>query len=137
MGFWRGAGQPFATIVAGLAALTAGALALHNGEHSASPDAAALEKAFNIKTIRQLGSNKFFAVAAPLVDARRSRVSREGVVTYEATAGSPRADFWSNGTTTLASGEFFASWYADSRVAGTASRSRYTPISCSRTLIRC
>ena len=67
VGFWRGAGQPFATIVAGLAALTAGALALHNGEHSASPDAAALEKAFNIKTIRQLGSNKFFAVAAPLV----------------------------------------------------------------------
>lgn len=30
-------------------------------------DAAALEKAFNIKTIRQLGSNKFFAVAAGLV----------------------------------------------------------------------
>ena len=30
-------------------------------------DAAALEKAFNIKTIRQLGSNKFFAVAAALV----------------------------------------------------------------------
>jgi predicted ATPase len=29
--------------------------------------AAALEKAFNIKTIRQLGSNKFFAVAAALV----------------------------------------------------------------------
>ena len=28
---------------------------------------AALEKAFNIKTIRQLGSNKFFAVAAALV----------------------------------------------------------------------
>jgi hypothetical protein len=26
-------------------------------------------------------------------DARRSRVSREGVVTYDATAGSPRADF--------------------------------------------
>ena len=26
-------------------------------------------------------------------DTRRSRVSREGVVTYEATAGSPRADF--------------------------------------------
>ena len=69
VGFWRGAGQPFATIVAGLAALTAGALALHNGEHSASRRAyaAALEKAFNIKTIRQLGSNKFFAVAAPLV----------------------------------------------------------------------
>ena len=30
-------------------------------------DAAALEKAFNIKTFRQLGSNKFFAVAAALV----------------------------------------------------------------------
>lgn len=30
-------------------------------------DAVALEKAFNIKTIRQLGSNKFFAVAAALV----------------------------------------------------------------------
>ena len=30
-------------------------------------DAAALEKAFNIKTIRQLGSNKFLAVAAALV----------------------------------------------------------------------
>jgi len=30
-------------------------------------DAAALEKAFNIKTIRQLGSNRFFAVAAALV----------------------------------------------------------------------
>ena len=30
-------------------------------------DAAALEKAFNIKTIRQLGSNKFFSVAAALV----------------------------------------------------------------------
>jgi predicted ATPase len=29
--------------------------------------AAALEKAFDIKTIRQLGSNKFFAVAAALV----------------------------------------------------------------------
>jgi len=26
-----------------------------------------LEKAFNIKTIRQLGSNRFFAVAAALV----------------------------------------------------------------------
>jgi uncharacterized protein (DUF1330 family) len=38
--------------------------------------------------------------------------------------------------TTLAYGEFFPSWYADSRVAGTASRSRYTPISCSRILIR-
>jgi hypothetical protein len=30
-------------------------------------DAAAVEKAFNIKTIRQLGSNTFFAVAAALV----------------------------------------------------------------------
>jgi hypothetical protein len=30
-------------------------------------DAAALENAFNIKTIRQLGSNKFFTVAAALV----------------------------------------------------------------------
>lgn len=30
-------------------------------------DAAALEKAFNIKTVRQLGSNKFFALAAALV----------------------------------------------------------------------
>ncbi len=30
-------------------------------------DAGALEKAFNIKTVRQLGSNKFFAVAAALV----------------------------------------------------------------------
>jgi hypothetical protein len=72
VGFWRGAGQPFATVVAGLAALTAGALALHNGEQqrlSGEQDAAALEKAFNIKTIRdsQLGSNKFFAVAAALV----------------------------------------------------------------------
>jgi hypothetical protein len=48
----------------------AGALALHNGEQqrlSGEQDAAALEKAFNIKTIRQLGSNKFFAVAAALV----------------------------------------------------------------------
>jgi hypothetical protein len=70
VGFWRGAGQPFATAVAGLAALTAKALALHNGEQqrlSGEQDAAALEKAFNIKTIRQLGSNKFFAVAAALV----------------------------------------------------------------------
>ena len=49
----------------------------------------------------------------------------------------PALIFWSNGTTTLASGGFFRSWYADSRVAGTASRSRYTPISCSRILIRC
>ncbi len=30
-------------------------------------DAAALLKAFNIKTVRQLGSNKFFAFAAALV----------------------------------------------------------------------
>lgn len=30
-------------------------------------DAAALEKAFGIKTVRQLGSNKFFALAAALV----------------------------------------------------------------------
>ncbi len=30
-------------------------------------DAAALEKAFNIKTVRQLGSNKYFAFAAALV----------------------------------------------------------------------
>ncbi len=30
-------------------------------------DAAALEKAFNIKTVRQLGSNKFFTLAAALV----------------------------------------------------------------------
>ena len=30
-------------------------------------DAAGLEKAFNIKTVRQLGSNKFLAVAAALV----------------------------------------------------------------------
>ncbi len=30
-------------------------------------DAVALEKAFNIKTVRQLGSNRFFAVAAALV----------------------------------------------------------------------
>jgi hypothetical protein len=30
-------------------------------------DAAALEKAFNIKTVRQLGSNEFFALAAALV----------------------------------------------------------------------
>jgi hypothetical protein len=70
VGIWRGAGQPFATVVAGLAALTAGALALHNGEQqrrSGEQDAAALEKAFNTKTIRQLGSNKFFAVAAALV----------------------------------------------------------------------
>ena len=95
VGFWRGAGQPFATVVAGLAALTAGALALHNGEQqrpSGEQDAAALQKAFNIKTIRQLGSNKFFAVAAALATLE-SRVSREGVVTCEATAGSPRADF--------------------------------------------
>ena len=54
----------------GLAALTTGAIALHNGEQqrlSGEQDAAALQKAFNIKTIRQLGSNKFFAVAAALV----------------------------------------------------------------------
>ena len=49
----------------------------------------------------------------------------------------PALIFWSNGTVTLASGESFASWYADSRAAGTDSRSRYTPISCSRTLTRC
>jgi hypothetical protein len=30
-------------------------------------DAAALAKAFNIKTVRQLGSNKFFAFASALV----------------------------------------------------------------------
>jgi hypothetical protein len=30
-------------------------------------DAAALAQAFNIKTVRQLGTNKFFAVAAALV----------------------------------------------------------------------
>jgi hypothetical protein len=30
-------------------------------------DAAALATAFNIKTVRQLGSNKFFAIAAALV----------------------------------------------------------------------
>ena len=30
-------------------------------------DAAALAQAFNIKTVRQLGANKFFAVAAALV----------------------------------------------------------------------
>jgi hypothetical protein len=30
-------------------------------------DAAALAEAFNIKTVRQLGSNKFFRVAAALV----------------------------------------------------------------------
>ena len=89
VGFWRGAGQPFATVVAGLAALTAGALALSQ-----------------------------WRTTAPSL-------------------AHPALIFWSNGTTTLASGEFFASWYADSRVAGTASRSRYTPISCSRTLIRC
>jgi hypothetical protein len=35
-------------------------------------DAAALEKAFNIKTVRQLGSNKFFAVAAALVALERA-----------------------------------------------------------------
>jgi len=54
----------------GLAALTAGALALHNGEQqrlSGEQDAAALEKVFNIKTIRRLGWNKFFAVVAALV----------------------------------------------------------------------
>jgi len=76
VGFWRGAGQPFATAVAGLAALTAKALALHNGEQqrlSGEQDAAALEKAFNIKTIRQLGSNKFFAVAAALVRLEEAR----------------------------------------------------------------
>jgi hypothetical protein len=42
--------------------------------------------------------------------------------------------FWSNGTTTLAS---FRSWYANSRVAGTAFSPRYTSISCSSILIRC
>jgi hypothetical protein len=39
----------------------------NNSALSGEQDAAALEKAFNINTIRQLGSNKFFAVAAALV----------------------------------------------------------------------
>jgi hypothetical protein len=30
-GFWRGAGQPFATTLAALAAISAAAIALHNG----------------------------------------------------------------------------------------------------------
>jgi len=42
---------------------------LPRGRSRASPRRTqpALEKAFNIKTIRQLGSNRFFAVAAALV----------------------------------------------------------------------
>jgi hypothetical protein len=35
-------------------------------------DAAALEKAFNIKTVRQLGGNKFFGVASALVALENS-----------------------------------------------------------------
>jgi hypothetical protein len=46
----------------------------------------------HVKTIRQLGSNKFFAVAAALVTLEEPGKPL-GVVTYEATAGSPRADF--------------------------------------------
>lgn len=37
-GFWRSAGQPFATVVAGMAALAAGALALYNGERQRAND---------------------------------------------------------------------------------------------------
>jgi hypothetical protein len=35
-------------------------------------DAAALAKAFNIKTVRQLGTNKFYAVAAALVASEKA-----------------------------------------------------------------
>ncbi|WP_229481246.1 pentapeptide repeat-containing protein [Mycolicibacterium mageritense] len=37
-GFWRSAGQPFATVIAGMAALAAGALALYNGERQRASD---------------------------------------------------------------------------------------------------
>jgi hypothetical protein len=38
-GFWRGAGQPFATVVTGMAALAAGGLAFYNGERQRVTDA--------------------------------------------------------------------------------------------------
>ncbi|TSD40199.1 pentapeptide repeat-containing protein [Rhodococcus sp. KBS0724] len=38
-GFWKGAGQPFATVVAGMAALAAGALAFYNGERQRDAEA--------------------------------------------------------------------------------------------------
>ncbi|WAM19195.1 pentapeptide repeat-containing protein [Rhodococcus sp. JS3073] len=37
-GFWKGAGQPFATVIAGMAALAAGALAFYNGERQRSAE---------------------------------------------------------------------------------------------------
>ena len=69
------------------------------------------------------------------VESLRARLMETG--DEAAARAHPVLITWSNGTTTLAYGEFFRSWYADSRVAGTASRSRYTAISCSRILIRC
>lgn len=49
----------------------------------------------------------------------------------------PVMDFWSNRAMTREVGGLSLSWYADSRVAGTASSPRYTAITCSRILIRC
>ena len=69
VGFWRRAGRPFATAVAGLPH-SPPEPSRYNGEQqrlSGEQDAAALEKVFNIKTIRRLGWNKFFAVVAALV----------------------------------------------------------------------
>jgi len=37
--FWENAGQPFATVIAGMAALAAGALALYNGERQRTEEA--------------------------------------------------------------------------------------------------
>jgi hypothetical protein len=64
------------------------------------------------------------------------QILRDGQPAPKKLAGG-RLIFWPNGTTMLASGGFFRSWYADSRVAGNPSRSRYTPTSCSRIMIRC
>jgi hypothetical protein len=55
-------------------------------------DAEALQKAFNVKTVRQVGTNKFFAFAAARVALEKAGWLRSGPATNPGSA-SERADY--------------------------------------------
>lgn len=77
-GFWRGAGQPFATVIAGMAALAAGGLAFYNGERQRVTEAEQREiesqqwrEEQRRETAKDLRT-RFIAAAAQLADDKAS-----------------------------------------------------------------
>jgi hypothetical protein len=75
--FWPNAGQPFATVLGGIAVLGGGALALYNGRATRDHDKQIAKAEHDRETTKELNS-RFTAAAAQLGNTTSSAIRQAG-----------------------------------------------------------